>query len=347
MFALVCAVLVLSSCGDASGLLAQEQSFAPAADKRLVVYVSHKEEVYRPIIEEFEERTGIWVEVTAGGTNELLQRIKSEKDAPVADVLFGGGVESIAGYRDCFAPYETGETAAIQPRYRSPDRLWTPFSALPEVLIYNTKLVAPGELTGWADLMEPKFRGKIAFGDPSVSGSSFTGLVTLIQALQTGERDRDTVMLRFAQALDYRQLPSSGAVPDAVADGKSLVGITLEETALQRIAAGQDLARVYPVEGTSAVPDATALVKGAPHPENAKAFLDFTVSLDTQAFLAQQFFRRSVRGDVAALPELLPLEEIPLLPYDVPWAGEHHESLLASWGFYMNPDDGERGVDLG
>ncbi len=47
-------------------------------EKRLTVYTSHKQEVYAPIIKEFEERTGIWVEVVPGGTTELLERIREE-----------------------------------------------------------------------------------------------------------------------------------------------------------------------------------------------------------------------------------------------------------------------------
>ena len=75
---------------------------------RLTVYTSHKEEVYQPIIEEFERRTGVWVRVVSGGTTELLERIAAESDAPAADVMFGGGVESLWAYEayfaDCAAP---------------------------------------------------------------------------------------------------------------------------------------------------------------------------------------------------------------------------------------------------
>lgn len=135
------AVLLLSGCGagaDSSG-----SSFAPAEEDRLVVYTSHKEEVWWPIVREFEERTGIWVDVVTGGTNELLSRIAQEAEAPAADVMFGGGVDSLEVYGDCFEPYVCVQQEAIAERYRSEDGLWTPFSALPVVLIYNTKLLSP------------------------------------------------------------------------------------------------------------------------------------------------------------------------------------------------------------
>ena len=61
----------------------------PGEAQRLVVYTSHKEEVYTPIIREFEERTGIWVDVVSGGTNELLQRIQQEADELHKYILYG------------------------------------------------------------------------------------------------------------------------------------------------------------------------------------------------------------------------------------------------------------------
>ena len=71
------------------------------------------------------------VEVVEGGTNELLERLDKEQDAPQADVMFGGGVESLESYRDLFAPYTCAEADAILPQYRAQDDIWTPFSSLP------------------------------------------------------------------------------------------------------------------------------------------------------------------------------------------------------------------------
>ena len=142
--------LLLTGC--AAGERASVSEFAPEEGERLVVYTSHKEEVYWPIIQEFEARTGIWVEVEAGGTSELLARLRREADAPAADVMFGGGVDSLEAYQDCFSPYFCAGWEGLDPAMRSEEGLWTPFSALPVVLIYNTKLVVPGQITGWRDL---------------------------------------------------------------------------------------------------------------------------------------------------------------------------------------------------
>ncbi|MGM9660132.1 MAG: ABC transporter substrate-binding protein [Faecousia sp.] len=320
--------LLLTGCGAQQP---EQLSCTPEEDQRLVVYTSHKEEVYRPIIREFEERTGIWVDVVSGGTNELLQQIQAEQDAPVADVMFGGGVESLESYQDCFSPYICAEAGAIREQFQSESGYWTPFSALPVVLVYNTKLVAPGALTGWADLKAAAFQGKIAFANPQISGSSYTALVTWL--LAGGEAGSS--LLRFAGYLDGRQLDSSGAVLTAVAGGTCLVGITLEETALQHIAAGEDIALVYPSDGTCCVPDGSALIKGAPHGDNARRFLDFTVSSDVQALVGERFCRRAVRWDVPADRQLPPLDSLAIIPYDVEWASKNREQLLSDWTFCL------------
>ena len=100
-----------------------------------------------------------------------------------------------------------------------------------------------------------------------MSGSSFTSLVTYLDAM---EQPPEKCLPQLAASLEDRQLDSSGDVLSAVAQGSDWVGITLEETALQWIAAGEDLGMVYPSDGTSSVPDGSALVAGAPHPRECR-----------------------------------------------------------------------------
>ena len=321
------AALFLSACQKAE----RTTEYTPDESMRLTIYTSHKEEVYMPIVREFEERTGIWVDVITGGTNELLERIESQQDNVEADVMFGGGVESLKAYEHCFSPYVVGSSDSIREPHQAEDAVWTPFSALPVVLIYNTKLVSPDKITGWSSLSDPIFRGRIAFADPAISGSSFTALATQILA----GKSMDKTLATFAENLQGKTLSSSGDVLNAVVDGSCLVGITLEETALKYIAAGADLAMVYPEEGTSCVPDASAIVKGAPHSENAKRFLDFTVSYEVQQMLSESSYRRPVRSDIPAGESLLPLQDIVLVDYDIDWACKNRDVILSDWLFYL------------
>lgn len=324
--AILALLIFLPACSQ--GQEPETADLVPGEEERLVVYTSHKEEVYGPIIKEFEERTGIWVEVVTGGTGELLEQIAGEREAPRCDVMFGGGVESLQLYEDCFEPYAGSGADLLKPGLRPEGDRWTPFSSLPVVLIYNTRLVSPGELTGWGDLLEERWRGKIAFADPAVSGSSYTAVITMLSCL---EGDFWENLERFEENLDGNILLGSGEVPAAVDAGSCWVGVTLEETALKRQGEGANIAIVYPVEGTSNLPDGTALVAGARHGDNARAFLEFVQSADVQALVVSDFARRSVRSDVADRDSLPPEEEISMIQYDAQWASGIKEEFLARW----------------
>ena len=329
--------LLLSSCGRRTEV---EILKAPAEDKRLLIYTSHKEELWKPIVKEFEERTGIWVEVVSGGTNLLLEEIAEKKGEVDADLFFGGGVESLNAFSDYFIPYEAKGIEEVDPQFRSATDVWTPFSALPVVLIYNEKLLSPEELGSWKDVLAPKYKGKIAMANPAYSASAFTGLLSFEKAVQeetdsTEDSDGDKEILpRIAKQLDGKEYTDSGEVPEAVADGSKLVGITLEETALKYMAKGENIGIVYPKEGTTVVPDAGAILKGAKHLENAQKFLDFSISKDCQDILQKRFHRRAVLTSMAGEgePSLL---EIKRLSYDVSKISAERNRVLTDWSFYM------------
>ena len=329
--------LLLSSCGRRTEV---EILKAPAEDKRLLIYASHKEELWKPIVKEFEERTGIWVEVVSGGTNLLLEEIAEKKGEVDADLFFGGGVESLNAFSDYFIPYEAKGIEEVDPQFRSATDVWTPFSALPVVLIYNEKLLSPEELGSWKDVLAPKYKGKIAMANPAYSASAFTGLLSFEKAVQeetdsTEDSDGDKEILpHIAKQLDGKEYTDSGEVPEAVADGSKLVGITLEETALKYMAKGENIGIVYPKEGTTVVPDAGAILKGAKHLENAQKFLDFSISKDCQDILQKRFHRRAVLTSMAGEgePSLL---EIKRLSYDVSKISAERNRVLTDWSFYM------------
>ena len=324
--ALALTILLLALSGCAGGT--DVSGFAPGEGERLVIYTSHKEEVYGPIVKEFQQRTGIWVEVVTGGSNELLERIAMEAESgePVCDLMFGGGVESLAAYEDCFEPCKPEGVEYLRDVGLSADDLWTPFSSLPMVLVYNTRLVPEGEVTGWADLLDPRWKGRIAFADPTVSGSGYTAALTLFSCIEGDDWD---ILAELVANLDGGELPDSGDVVESVRSGSRYIGVTLEETALKQLS--PEVAIVYPAEGTSAVPDGCALIKGARHPENARAFLEFVIGCDVQELLVSDLSRRSVRTDVHA-PEDLPGEaELGIIDYDVHWAGSIKEEFIARW----------------
>ena len=94
---LLLALLLALLCGCAASEPLPD--YAPEESQRLILYTSHKKEVWQPIVKEFEARTGVWVTVVEGGSNELLEQLAAKTDAPQADVMFGGGVESLESYQ--------------------------------------------------------------------------------------------------------------------------------------------------------------------------------------------------------------------------------------------------------
>lgn len=319
--AILLAVLVFTGCNKNN---TTENKRLPEANK-LVVYTSHKPEVFEPIIKEFEERSGIWVQVRQGGTNELLEQISSSHHNSGADIMFGGGVDSLMAYQDCFSSYRTNKSRKLDRKYVSATDSYTVFSKLPIVFIYNKRLLTGAEAPQtFRELLDPRWKGLIAFADPSTSGSAYTALATMIQLLHKNYPD-EKIIKDFTDNLDGDICRDSAYVLDEVIYGKKFVGITLEETALKRISNGADIGIIYPADGTSTVPDGCAVLKNAPHVQNAHLFIEFIVSDAVQQFLQDQLYRRSVRTDIESFQ---PVTE---MRYDVDYAINKREEILSEW----------------
>ena len=291
-------MLLLTACGNTERqqeIEALSTKYTVPEEKQLIVYTSHKEEVYLPIIREVESRTGIWVELHTGGTAEMMSQVKEASQEGRCDIMFGGGIESYEAHKDMFMPYEPQEKAALDPAYVDDDNYWTPFTELPLVFVYNKKLVSTSDVPKtWTDLMADKWRGQIALADLNNSGTSYTILYTMEGTVGA---KMEVLIERFYKRLEGKVLESSGDIIPKVSDGTFLVGITLEETAKKAMEDNADIGMIYP-DVTSAVPDGVAMVKNAPHSYNAGKFIDFVVSYDTQKYAVDNFYRRSVRKDL-------------------------------------------------
>ena len=302
------------------------EKYAIPSDDQLIVYTSHKEEVYLPIIQEFEAVTGICVTIKAGGTTEMFEALKSASAKGECDVMFGGGLESFEAAKDLFMPYATTEKSCLEPEFLSDGDYWTPFTELPLVFVYNCKLVSEEDApSGWTDLFSDRWKGKVAFADPHNSGTSYTIISTYMQLMH---KDAEEAVEDIAALLDGKLLSSSGQIVQNVSDGISLVGITLEETAKKKISEGYDIAMVYPAEGTSAVPDGCGMVKNAPHSYNAGRFIDFIVDHATQEYAVEEFKRRPVRTDMT-LPE--EFGQIGRMDFDIRESAKNESRVFEAW----------------
>ena len=321
-------MLLLSACAGSERqqeIVELSESFAVPQEKQLIVYTSHKEEVYLPIIREFESRTGIWVDLHTGGTTEMFSEVKEASEQGRCDIMFGGGIESYEAAKDLFMPYEPIEKSALDPDYVDDEDRWIPFTELPIVFVYNKKLVSYSELpTTWEELFDSKWKGQIAFADPNSSGTSYTILSTMEQLFK---EEPESLVPRFYEQLEGRILPSSGQVIPEVSDGSFLIGITLEETAKKAMGMYEDISMLYPEDGTSAVPDGCAMVKNAPHSYNAGKFIDFVVSYETQRYATENFYRRSARRDVGSNRGNTEI----FIKFDVEKSAREEEEVFSLW----------------
>ena len=303
----------------------------------VVVYSPHDADPLNAGVNLFMEKyPNVKVEVVAAGTGELCNRIAAETANPIADVLWGGGADSLAAFKEYFEPYVCANDEFIGAAYKDPDGLWIGESPLPMVIFYNKDLIEKDGLTipeTWEDLTKPEWKGKIAYCLPSKSGSAYTQLCTMILG-HGGKEDGWDFIKKLYYNLDGKIVDSSGKCHKMVADGEFYVGLTLEKAAVQ-YKDDPSVGFVYPKDGTSAVPDGVALVKGCPNEENAKLFIDFVTSKECQTEQSENWGRRPVRSDMEVGEGMAKLEDIPLVDYDFDWAANEKEAIIEHFNDIM------------
>lgn len=296
---------------------AKTDSPQKSESKKVVVYCPHPVAFINPIIAEFEAKTGISAEVITAGTGELLKRVESEQANPLGDVLWGGSLSTVSPKKDLFEPYKSANEDAVLDDCKNVEGMLTRFTVIPSVIMVNKKLIGDIKIEGYEDVLNPALKGKIAFADPSKSSSSFEHLINMLYAMGKGNPDNGwDYVKKLTKNLDGKLLSGSSAVYKGVADGEYTVGLTFEEGAAKYVKDGAPVEVIYMKEGVISKPDNVQIIKGAKNMENAKKFIDFVTSKETQTLIANQLSRRSVRKDVPAGNGLTPTDKINLIKDD-------------------------------
>lgn len=300
---------------------------AAAEEGRVTVYTAHEAAIVEALAPRFQRETGIVADVVKAGSGDVINRVRAEARAPRADVIWSIGGELLASNPALLEAYKPADyDRALDPKFAS-EGPWLPYTGVVMVIAVNTAKLRPADYPRtWADLADPKWRGKVSSARADSSGSAFTQYTTILAAY--GDKGADTYARIFA---NFALSDSSGAVPRYVNDGEALAGITLEDNALQYVRGGGNVAIVYPSDGTTINADGVALVKGAPHPEAGRRFIDWVLSKPVQETLVQTIGRRSIRTDVAANGALPPLAEIKTIPYDMAAISRDRAALIARW----------------
>ncbi|NJN98287.1 MAG: iron ABC transporter substrate-binding protein [Anaerolineales bacterium] len=293
---------------------APEASTAPAAaGGTLVIYSGRGEELVGPLIEQFEQDSGIVVEVRYGSTAEMAATILEEGDNSPADLYYGqdAGALGALAKEGRLLTLPDDILAAVDPRFRSPEGMWIGTSGRARVIVYDPARVAesdlPDDIFG---LCAPEWKGRVGWAP---TNGSFQAFVTALRVLEGEERARE--WLTCMQANEPVVFPNNGAQLEAVAAGEIDAGLVNHYYLYQFLAENPD----FPVrnhhlpagDAGSIVNIAGAgIINTAANPEAAEAFIRYMLSEAGQTYFNTQTHEYPLSAEIEVNPLLVPLADI-------------------------------------
>jgi iron(III) transport system substrate-binding protein len=267
------------------------------------------------------------------GSQEVYDRVRSERANPQADVWFGGpslifALAARDSLLDCHRP---SWADAIAPRSRGPGACYFATYETPAVFLYPESLLTRAEAPqDWDDLLDPRWKGKLIIRDPLASGTmrAVFGLIMLRGLKQTGDTGAGFAWLRRLDGQTKEYLQNPALVSEKIARQEALVTVwDLPDVMISR-RRGMPIGYVFPKSGTVAIEDGIAVVRGAKHLAAARAYVDFVGSVEMQLAAARDVYRLPARLDLPAdsLPEWVRDVRSRMVVADVDW------NLLAERG---------------
>jgi len=289
---------------------------APATAQKVIVYTSNDSNLNRFVFDAFKKETAIEVEQVEAGSGVIFRRIQSERERPLGDIVWGVSRTLLRANKALLAPYASKNKDSVPAQFRDPDDAWIGSNVHILVILQNTKLIPENEgPKSWADLIDAKWKGKVAFTDPANSGSAYSNL-TMLADLWGGEGGWEKVSQLLANT---RVLNRSSLVFQGVGNGEFPLGMSLEYAGYQWSSNGAPVKVIYPADGTIAQMEGVAIIKGGPNTENARQFVDYVTRKDVREQILRFAFRRPARQDLdlSKLPGAMPqLNAIKILDYD-------------------------------
>ncbi|HET6764058.1 MAG TPA: extracellular solute-binding protein, partial [Longimicrobiaceae bacterium] len=151
----------------------------------LTIYSPHGRDLLKAFEADFEKtHPKVDVQFVDLGSQEILDRLRSERANPQADVWFGAPAYTFAqGVADSLLqPYKPAWASAVAAESRDPAGYWTGTYLTPEVIAYNSKRVTAAEVPGdWDAVLDPRWKGKVLIRDPMASGTMRTIFGMIVQ----------------------------------------------------------------------------------------------------------------------------------------------------------------------
>jgi iron(III) transport system substrate-binding protein len=281
-----------------------------AAD-RLVVYSGRAERLIKPVLDAFQAKSGVHIDLLSSGSTELVNRLQAEGPRTSADVFITNEVGALERARELklLAPLDAAMIdGKIPSAFRASDNTWVGLSGRVWIVVYNTALIKPGDIQSMLDLADARWKGKIAI--PNAGSEYLQAGVSVIQAVYGDQRTQ-----QFLEGLKTNAgthvYGKSSQIVDAVAKGEAAVGL-VNHYYIYRHLDAQPKAPIAPLitdqqdGGMGAIVNAAGvgIVAHSRHKDLAKRLVEFLESPEGQKMFADQNKEYPLNPDVPAHPAL-------------------------------------------
>jgi putative spermidine/putrescine transport system substrate-binding protein len=263
----------------------------------------------------YKQVAGVTVPPDPKGSSVAMAALEKEKDNPVADcAYYSGAIGYQAAQKGLHQAYKPKGWERIPDSLKDPGGLWWTVHTGTIAFVVNTKALGDTPVPkSFADLLDPRYKGKIAYDDPTWGGTSFTFVYGLNELMGGTEKDFHPG-LSYLKKLDANvsSYPRE-SIYNSVLRGEVPIWINADGNGYKmKHVDGGPVEVVIPAEGTFTMPLVMGLAKGAPHADEARKYFDWLLSGAAQAEFAKSFFRPVVAG---ALPADLASKFLPDADY--------------------------------
>lgn len=259
----------------------------------LVIYSPHGRDLLTLVQRRFEAlHPGVEVQWLDMGSQEVLDRLRSERANPQADVWFGGPTPLFArGARDSLL--ESVDSGG--PPYLSVYRT-------PAVIAYSGVLADSAAPRDWDSVLAPRWRGEVLIRDPLASGTmrAIFEMVMLRSLERTGDTTAGWAWLRRLDGQTKEYVSNPALLYQKLERGEGLVSFWDLPDMLLVERQGMKLKHLFPSSGTPVIDDAIALVRGARHAALAREFVRWVRTPEMELVAAREAFRLPARTDLPA-----------------------------------------------